>query len=119
MVIRATMLVLLVGLWMAGSAAGASAAAGRRPELDRWALGGFLWGIGLAVLILLDCARPWPAMAGRFGSLLYMGGVTGGLIGLLRQSRPSLRWLWTLLLTGLTFIPFFLLSVMNALCHFN
>jgi hypothetical protein len=119
MAFRLGLLILLVGLWMAGSTAGAALVAGRRPQLDRWALGGFLWGVAVAILILIDCVRPWPGMPSSLASFLYLAGAVGGLVGLNWQSRPSLRWLWTVLLGALTVIPFFLLSVINALCHFN
>ncbi|HLO03198.1 MAG TPA: hypothetical protein VK191_08825 [Symbiobacteriaceae bacterium] len=119
MAFRLGLLILVVGLWMAGSVAGAAAVTGRRPQLDRWALGGFLWGIGVALLLLIDCVQPWPGLSGRLANLLYLGGAAGGLVGLNWRSTPSLRWLWTALLGALTFLPFFVLSVLNALCHLS
>lgn len=116
---RLGLLILVVGLWMAGSAAGGAVIAGRRPQLERWAVGGFLWGIMVALLIMIDCVRPWPGPAGRVAGLLYLAGAVGGLIGLNWQSRPSLRWLWTALVGALTFLPFFVLSLVNALCHLS
>jgi hypothetical protein len=119
MAFRTVLLFLLVGFWMAGSAAGAVLVAGKRPQLDRWAIGSFLWGVAIALLIMVDCVRPWPGIAANLAGLLYLVGGIGGLVGLNWPSRPSLRWLWTLLMAGLTFVPFFLLSVINALCHFT
>lgn len=117
MAIRTILLFVLVGIWMAGSIGSAALVAGKRSDLDRWALGGFLWGAALALFMMVDCFHPWPGWAGRFASLLYLGGLIGALVGLHWQTRPSWRWLWTVLLTGLTLVPFFLLSVVNALCH--
>lgn len=119
MAFRLGLLLLIVGLWMAGTAAGAAVAAGRRPQLQSWALGGFLWGVGLSLLLMIDCVQPWPGLARQGASLLYVGGAVGGVVGLNWGSRISLRWLWTTLLGALSFIPFFVLSVVNALCHFS
>lgn len=119
MAFRLGLLILVAGLWMAGSAAGGAVVAGRRPQLDRWAVGGFLWGILVALLLMIDCVQPWPGFASRAANLLYMVGAVGGLVGLNWRSTPSLRWLWTTLLVALTFLPFFVLSVLNALCHFS
>lgn len=119
MAFRLGLLLLVFGLWMAGSAAGGAVVAGRRPQVDRWALGGFFWGIAVALLIMIDCVHPWPGLSGRVGNLLYLVGAIGGLVGLNWRSGPNLRWLWTTLLAILTFLPFFVLSLINALCHLS
>lgn len=119
MAFRLGLLLLLASLWMAGTSAGGAMVAGRRPQLERWALGGFLWGIAVSLLLMIDCVNPWPGLPGRLANILYLGGAIGGLVGLNWRTRPSLRWLWTLLVGALTFIPFFILSLFNALCHLS